>query len=275
MRNQFLFFDIDGTLKDFKTIGVPKSASEAIQKAQKNGCLTFIASGRPRFLIKEDYGFTPHGLIFANGAGFELNGRVVLSRTFDQNLVHELMRTAEQCRVGYNLQCFDEGFANESFRHDIEVMMGNRGAMKGYLEDDYILRGIRPMKQYDGQDVYKIDIHYYEDSAKAAFLAFLKGKVEYAATLSMSADIQAGAELSPCDVSKGTGVLMVVTHYHGDMDKTWAFGDSMNDYAMIKCVRHGVAMANGVEKLKEAAEYVTDSPHEDGIAHALEHYHLI
>jgi Cof subfamily protein (haloacid dehalogenase superfamily) len=274
MRNQFLFFDIDGTLKDFRSKEVPASASEAIRKAQKNGCLCFIASGRPRFLIHEEYGFEPNGLIFASGAGFELNGRVVLSRVFPDHLIRELVRMAEQCHVGYNLQCFDRGFASRSFRQDFDAIRQN-SELKGYLDENFLMVGQQPIDQYKNEPVYKIDVHYYKDSARSAFLSFLKGKVEYAATISMNPSFTEGAELSPYDVNKGTGVLMVVTHYHGDMDNTWAFGDSMNDYEMIRTVRHGVAMANGVEEVKKAAEYVTDCPSEDGIAHALAHYHLI
>lgn len=274
MRNNFLFFDIDGTLKDFQTHGVPESASDAIRRAQDRGCLAFIASGRPRFLLNEDFGFRPNGIIFASGAGFELNGRVVLSRTFAPQILRELMHKAEQCHVSYNLQGFDCGFASERFHHDFTDEMIN-GKMKGYLEDDYLKRGLKPMTEYDGQDIYKIDIHYYKDSAKSTFQNWLKGRAEYAGTASMNPMFTEGAELSPIDVNKGTGVLMVVTHYHGDMDRTYAFGDSMNDYEMIQTVKHGVVMSNGVEQLKKIGEYVTDSPHEDGIAKALKHYGLI
>ena len=274
MQNNFLFFDIDGTLKDFRTNGVPKSASDAIRKAQGNGCLAFIASGRPRFILNEDFGFTPNGFIFASGAGFELNGKVVLSRTFDPKLLQELMRKAEQCHVSYNLQGFEGGYASPHFYHDFEDEMTN-GKMKGYLEDDYLSKGLRPMNLYHEEPIYKIDIHYYKDSAKSTFMNWLKGRAEYAGTASMNPNFLDGAELSPVDVNKGTGVLMVVTHYHGDMEKTYAFGDSLNDYEMIRTVRHGVAMSNGVKQLREIAEYVTDSPHEDGIAKSLFHYHLI
>jgi hypothetical protein len=47
------------------------------------------------------------------------------------------------------------------------------------------------------------------------------------------------------------------------------FGDGMNDLPMIEIAGLGVCMANGRDELKEAADYVTLSNDEDGIAHAL------
>ena len=41
---------------------------------------------------------------------------------------------------------------------------------------------------------------------------------------------------------------------------------------MIKTAGIGVAMANGSDKAKAAADYVTLSNDDDGIAHALERY---
>ena len=47
MHKKMIFFDIDGTLLDEKTMTVPQSTIEAIKMAQKNGHLCFINTGRP------------------------------------------------------------------------------------------------------------------------------------------------------------------------------------------------------------------------------------
>ena len=47
MKPNMIFFDIDGTLLSEKTFTVPDSAKEAIRKAQDNGHLVFINTGRP------------------------------------------------------------------------------------------------------------------------------------------------------------------------------------------------------------------------------------
>ena len=54
-----------------------------------------------------------------------------------------------------------------------------------------------------------------------------------------------------------------------------AIGDSDNDYEGIRWAGIGVAMENASERVKEAADYITDSNQNHGVAHSLEHYGLI
>ena len=44
---------------------------------------------------------------------------------------------------------------------------------------------------------------------------------------------------------------------------------------MLRFVGIGVAMGNGNDAVKAAADYVTDSVDEDGVANALRHFGLI
>ena len=48
-----------------------------------------------------------------------------------------------------------------------------------------------------------------------------------------------------------------------------AFGDAQNDITMLKWAGIGVAMGNAVDETKEAADEVTLSNEEDGIAASL------
>jgi hydroxymethylpyrimidine pyrophosphatase-like HAD family hydrolase len=44
---------------------------------------------------------------------------------------------------------------------------------------------------------------------------------------------------------------------------------------MLNAVAIGICMGNGVEEAKNAADFVTKTVLEDGIAHALKHFELI
>ena len=48
-----------------------------------------------------------------------------------------------------------------------------------------------------------------------------------------------------------------------------ACGDGFNDISMIKYAGFGVAMSNAKPSVKDAADYITLSNDEDGIAHLL------
>lgn len=130
------------------------------------------------------------------------------------------------------------------------------------------------MDEYNGELINKLNAMFLPDSEKLEFLKYVEDKATIVHYNSQDLE-RDSAEISPLDVNKGTGVLMVVTHYHGDMKNTYAFGDSMNDYEMIKEVAHGVAMGNGQQEIKDIAEFVTTDIDEDGIANALKHYNLI
>ena len=58
-------------------------------------------------------------------------------------------------------------------------------------------------------------------------------------------------------------------------EETYSFGDSTNDLDMLKYTAHSVAMGDGMQEAKNAAEYVTAPLAEDGIYQACRHYGLI
>ena len=49
------------------------------------------------------------------------------------------------------------------------------------------------------------------------------------------------------------------------MEELCVFGDADNDYDMVLNAGVGVAMANGSEKTRKAADYITDDNDHDGI----------
>lgn len=53
-----------------------------------------------------------------------------------------------------------------------------------------------------------------------------------------------------------------------------AIGDSQNDLDMLKAAGFSVAMANAAQEVKDAADYVTLSNDEDGVAAVVEKFVL-
>ncbi|MCF0108756.1 MAG: HAD-IIB family hydrolase, partial [Erysipelotrichaceae bacterium] len=74
---------------------------------------------------------------------------------------------------------------------------------------------------------------------------------------------------------KGDAIAYLIDYFNINRDDTYAFGDGYNDQAMFREAGHGIAMGNGVDVLKEKAEYITDTIHNEGIRKALEHYKLV
>jgi len=83
------------------------------------------------------------------------------------------------------------------------------------------------------------------------------------------------AELLPKGYGKFFGIQEVCKYLNIEEKNTYAFGDSVNDLDMLTNAGHGIAMGSGSDFAKNAAEYITNALHEDGIYNGLKHYGLI
>ena len=74
--------------------------------------------------------------------------------------------------------------------------------------------------------------------------------------------------------SKASGVAALAHSLSIPMQEVMALGDNNNDIAMLQAVGWGVAMGQAAEHVKVAANAVTASNGEDGVAQAIERYAL-
>ena len=79
-------------------------------------------------------------------------------------------------------------------------------------------------------------------------------------------------EFLPNGVNKSVGLQALLEHYGWDFANLMTFGDADNDYEMIRDAGDGVVMANGLDSVKKAADHLTKSNNEDGVAVYLENF---
>ena len=75
-------------------------------------------------------------------------------------------------------------------------------------------------------------------------------------------------------VDKGAAIAGLIERLGLEREDVIACGDGLNDLSMIRYAGLGVAMANAQPEVKEAADVVTLSNDEDGVAEAIERYIL-
>lgn len=75
-------------------------------------------------------------------------------------------------------------------------------------------------------------------------------------------------------VSKGRAVEILAAYYGLKSEEVMCIGDNENDLSMIKYAGMGVAMGNGEEFVKQAADFVTDTNNNDGVAKAIHKFIL-
>lgn len=76
------------------------------------------------------------------------------------------------------------------------------------------------------------------------------------------------------NANKGVGVSIVAKELGFKAEQVICVGDAGNDLDMIRYAGLGVAMGNAVDEVKAAADYVTHSNEEDGVAHVIEKFML-
>ncbi|MFC4597049.1 Cof-type HAD-IIB family hydrolase [Cohnella hongkongensis] len=81
-------------------------------------------------------------------------------------------------------------------------------------------------------------------------------------------------EINPLGISKATALMEVCRMTGIDMSEVVAVGDSLNDIAAIRASGLGVAMGNAQQEVKLAADAVTATNQQDGVAQVIQQYVL-
>lgn len=81
-------------------------------------------------------------------------------------------------------------------------------------------------------------------------------------------------EVNAAGVNKAMGLLHVCGRLGISMDEVIAMGDSLNDIEMIKAAGCGVAMGNAQNEVKKAADWITATNNENGVAKAIRYWVL-
>lgn len=92
------------------------------------------------------------------------------------------------------------------------------------------------------------------------------GLTGFEATLSGAPFVEVMAQ----GVTKATGLAQVCARLDVDRSEVLAFGDALNDLEMLQWAGHGVAVANAIDVVRDAADEVTSANTEDGVAQVIE-----
>jgi hypothetical protein len=256
-----VFFDIDGTIWDQK-MEIPQSTIEGIRALRAKGNYAFICSGRSRCAIQPqkllDIGFD--GIVAGCGTYIEYREEIILEEILTMEQLEDIQKKLRQLGMPVLLEGSEYLYADESsFGGDpylkyLKMMLGEH---------------VKPVEAIDATSkINKMSALY--GKAKKEEIAELLGDVWE--VVYHEAKV---TEIMPKGYSKASGIQFVCNYLGIDHEDTYAFGDSANDLEMLKFVKHGIAMGNGTDSAKAAADYVTEDLHDGGIYKGLEHFGLI
>ena len=98
----------------------------------------------------------------------------------------------------------------------------------------------------------------------------LREELEQFGYLAITSSLGNNLELNHREATKGNGLLSLAKELGLMRMQTMAFGDGENDISMLKAAGAGVAMGNASEIVKQAADLVTKTNDEDGVAYIIE-----
>lgn len=259
-----IVLDLDGTLTNSKKEISPANLA-ALMKAQQKGIKIILASGRPTFgivplarqLQMEQY----DSYILSYNGGKVIHypsGKVIYQSVLSLDLIPQLYAAAKE--------------------QDVTIIS---------YEQQYILTEnpdnpyIAIESRLNKMEVKKVDnfIDAIQMPVPKCLIVGEPGRLE---SLEQQMQQQFGEqmnifrsepfflELMPPNIDKAYSLNKLLEHLGCTAQEMIAFGDGFNDLSMIRFAGMGVAMANAQPIVKEAADYITLSNDEDGVADALE-----
>ncbi|MBB4035621.1 hypothetical protein GGR21_001514 [Dysgonomonas hofstadii] len=255
-----IFFDIDGTLLSFKTHALSQSTIDAINSVKQKGIKVILATGRLLKQIKNLGDIEFDGFITVNGSCcITTEGQVIGKRLIPREELESLL--------SYQEKVMQFPFA----------FMVQEGSCVNYVDDtvklisDLVKVPVPPVKDLRAMiDEEILQINLYVDKPT-------EDKIMREALISCESSRwhPVFADVNVKSTNKRVGIDEFLHYYNIEKSETMAFGDGGNDIEMLKHVGIGVAMGNAGDDVKAAADYITDSVDDNGVANALRHFGLI
>ena len=268
-----IVMDVDGTLTNDKKEITPKTR-EVLLKAQEQGILLILASGRPTT------GLVEMGKVLEmdknNGLFISYNGSKVINFQTGEELFNEPLKLEDAKAVLEHMKKFeikpmiDKGdymYVNDVYNCMIRfrgepfnvIKYESRGGNYKLCEIDDLAAFVDyPLNKIltAGEPEY-LQEHYIEmmEPFRDKLNCMFTGPFYF--------------EFTAKDIDKAKALDTVLKPLDITADEVIAFGDGHNDISIIKYAGIGVAMENAVADLKEAADEITLSNEQDGIAESL------
>lgn len=253
-----VFFDIDGTLKSFKTHVIPPSTLRALEQLKLKGIKVVVATGRSINSIEHVRHLDFDGFIcFNGGCCVAKDGSVLHRQAIASADIQRLLDYSQKNSVSFSLM-----YEKDVSIHDVTPEIAGMYAHLNLPVPPLIER-----TSADTLNVLQANIFLGPEDEPKFMREIMPNSVATRWT-PLFADVNA------IGLSKLTGVEIFCKVFGIDIANTMSFGDGGNDIAMIKGTGIGVAMGNANAEVKEIADYVTDDVDNDGIWKALEYFNV-
>ena len=266
--------DLDGTLLDDRKV-LTERTKRALSKAIDMGVEFVPATGRPISGVPKDVIDFPgvRYVLTANGARIvDLKENKCLKETL---LSYEKGQKIMDIVSEYD--CYAEayydgvGYGTESQLPELWKYL-ELPSMRDYILSTRIrVQDIQAYFREKKSATDKVQAFFRTQEDKKEAIERIKNEVE---DVEITGALECNIEVGAKGVDKGSGLLMLSKILEIPIEECMAFGDGGNDASMLKNAGIGVAMENGCEETKAAADLIAKNNNEDGVARIIETYVL-
>ena len=247
---------------------------EVLKKAIEQEVAVVVATGRPFSGVPDELKHFP-GIRYALTA----NGARILDMQ-KQKVVYENLLSVESSEKVIDIlrkhhaihEFFVDGvgYMNEDGLKNVYAYFEDPH-MAEYLQSTRIpVKDVKEKLQTMKCEVDKLQGIFRNQKDKEEALEELNTLSGIVVTAAMDNNLEINKE----GTNKGLGLLQLGKSLGISREEIMACGDGGNDVEMLKEVGFAVAMANGSDPVKKAADFVTVSNDEDGVAKAIERFVL-
>lgn len=268
MEYNIIVLDLDGTLTNREKKITPHT-KEVLMEAQERGKIVILASGRPTYgvvplareLHLEKYG----GYILAYNGGIIMNCKTE-EVVFSKQLPVGANSTIAQLAV-------DHGVDILTYEGD-KIIASNAECPYTKLESRINNLEIKQVESIKDYVTFPVPKFLMTDDGDYLALVEPKVKAALGKNFSVYRSEPFFLEILPKGIDKAKSLERLLATLNIPKEQMIACGDGYNDLSMIQYAGLGVAMGNGVLPVRKAADYITLSNDEDGVAHVVEKFML-
>jgi hypothetical protein len=258
--------------------------------------IRLIAMDLDGTLVKGEQGITPRvrrAIETARGAGIEVT--IATGRMF-----RSARRFAKDLHVTLPIICYQGSLVRDpvtgaTHQHEVLPTGPSQAAIQfarsaglhvnAYINDDLYMEADTPEGRFYAASS-DVPITFVDDlaaavtagSTKLVFVMDEDRVLDAVAAMDgrFGSEVQATrshprfAELVRRDVNKGTALRRVAEVAGVPIEQTMGIGDNLNDLDLVQSAGIGVAMGDGDPRVRAAADWITGSYEEDGVAQAIE-----
>ena len=255
-----IFLDLDGTLNNDQKVITEKTRT-ALMEMQKQGVCLVLASARPSpglYKERDILRLQDHGGVLMSYNGGRIvdaqSGAVLYETSMDLEQTKAVLRFLETLPVTPILDDGVQFYVTDKQGYKVEYECKNNCMECTEVDNLADFLSFAPIK------ILMSVLPEQLVEVQKRIAVFLTENLTVVQTAPFY------LEVIPASINKGQGLWDTCAALGIDPKETVAFGDAENDIPMLKAAGTGVAMGNAAEAVKQAADAVTLTNNEDGIA---------